>query len=77
MTRWSNDDIPDQSGRTILITGANSGLGFRSAQALASHGARVLLACRNPEKAAKALDDVRPDADDLHGPSVKSVVVAG
>ena len=59
MTRWTNDDIPDQTGRTVLITGANSGLGLRSAQALAAKGARVLLACRNAEKAARALDEVR------------------
>jgi NAD(P)-dependent dehydrogenase (short-subunit alcohol dehydrogenase family) len=59
VTRWTNDDIPDQSGRTILITGANSGLGFRSAQALAAKGARVLLGCRNAAKAAAALDEVK------------------
>lgn len=59
MTRWTEDDIPDQSGRTILVTGANSGLGLRSSEALARKGARVLLACRNPQKAARALDDVR------------------
>jgi NAD(P)-dependent dehydrogenase (short-subunit alcohol dehydrogenase family) len=59
VSRWSADDIPDQTGRTVVITGANSGLGFRSAQALAAHGARVLLACRNPQKAATALDEVK------------------
>lgn len=50
--------LPDQHGRTILITGANSGLGLRSAEALAAAGGRVLLACRNPDKAAAALDQV-------------------
>jgi NAD(P)-dependent dehydrogenase (short-subunit alcohol dehydrogenase family) len=54
MARWTAADIPDQTGRTILITGANSGLGVRSAEALAAHGARVLMACRNAEKAAAA-----------------------
>ncbi|HEV3226523.1 MAG TPA: oxidoreductase [Acidimicrobiales bacterium] len=58
MTAWTTDDIPDQQGRTVLVTGANSGLGLRSAQALAKAGARVLLACRNPEKAAAALEAV-------------------
>ena len=47
MAKWTTDDIPDQTGRTILITGANSGLGLRSAEALAAKGARVLMACRN------------------------------
>ena len=64
MAKWTVDDIPDESGRTIVITGANSGLGLRSAEALAAKGARVLLACRNPEKAATALDSVQMLATD-------------
>jgi NAD(P)-dependent dehydrogenase (short-subunit alcohol dehydrogenase family) len=55
---WTASDIPDQTRRTVLITGANSGLGLRSAEALAAHGARVLMACRNAEKAAKAQAEV-------------------
>ena len=51
-------DIPSQAGRTILITGANSGLGLRSAETLAAQGARVILACRNAERAARARDEV-------------------
>jgi NAD(P)-dependent dehydrogenase (short-subunit alcohol dehydrogenase family) len=58
MTKWTVGDMPDQSGRTVLITGANSGLGLCSAEALASHGARVLMACRNAEKASVARDQV-------------------
>jgi len=54
--------VPDQHGRTAVVTGANSGLGLASARALAAAGARVLLACRNPERAAAALDDVRAAA---------------
>jgi len=54
MARWSSADIPDQTGRTVLITGANSGLGLASAQALARHGAAVVMACRNPERAEAA-----------------------
>ncbi|MBB4685181.1 oxidoreductase [Amycolatopsis jiangsuensis] len=53
--RWTETDIPDQTGRTVLITGANSGLGLRSAEVLAGRGARVLLACRSPERGAAAL----------------------
>ena len=62
MTRWNEGDIPDQTGRTVLITGANSGLGLRSAEALAGRGARVLMACRNETKAAAALDEVKAAA---------------
>src|SRR5262245_36275124 len=58
MAKWTAKDIPDQTGRTILITGANSGLGVRSAEALAAKGARVLMACRNAEKAAAAREGV-------------------
>src|SRR4051795_10167129 len=61
MTPWSVDDIPDQSGRTALVTGANSGLGLHTSLALARRGARVLMACRNPDKAGEALHRVTTD----------------
>jgi NAD(P)-dependent dehydrogenase (short-subunit alcohol dehydrogenase family) len=54
MANWSEADIPDQSGRTVLITGANSGLGLRSAKVMVGMGARVLLACRNAERGRAA-----------------------
>jgi NAD(P)-dependent dehydrogenase (short-subunit alcohol dehydrogenase family) len=62
MGKWTAEDVPDQTGRTIVITGANSGLGLRSAEALAAKGARVLLACRNATKAATALEAVKARA---------------
>ena len=52
---WTAADIPAQSGRSALVTGANSGLGFWSSVELARHGARVLMACRDPQRAALAL----------------------
>jgi NAD(P)-dependent dehydrogenase (short-subunit alcohol dehydrogenase family) len=54
---WNDDQIPDQTGRTVVITGANSGLGLCSARALARHGAEVILACRSPERGKTALTD--------------------
>lgn len=58
--------VPDQSGRTILVTGANTGLGFETTKVLAAKGARVLLGCRSQDRAEAAMDVIRsetPDAD--------------
>ena len=52
--QWTEADIPDLSGRTALITGANAGLGLRMAGVLAERGAHVVLACRNPDKGEQA-----------------------
>ncbi len=56
--RWSLDAMPDQTDRTVLITGATSGLGLASAVALAGAGARVLLTARDPDRGKAALDRV-------------------
>jgi protochlorophyllide reductase len=58
MSTWSEHEIPDQTGRTALITGANSGIGLRTVQVLAEHGARVLLACRSADRGATAVRTV-------------------
>ncbi|MGH3929490.1 MAG: hypothetical protein ACRDTF_05880 [Pseudonocardiaceae bacterium] len=50
MSRWSVADIPEQNGRTVLVTGANSGLGLRTATVLACRGATVLMACRDRQR---------------------------
>jgi len=59
---WTTNDIPDQSGRVAVVTGANSGLGYQAALALAVAGAEVVLACRNVGKAESALASIRARA---------------
>lgn len=66
MSHWTFDDIPDQSNRSAIVTGANTGIGFETARALARKGAHVTLACRNLDKgraAAERLLAETPDAD--------------
>jgi NAD(P)-dependent dehydrogenase (short-subunit alcohol dehydrogenase family) len=55
MDRWTAARITDQSGRTFVVTGANSGLGFETARQLAAHGGRVVLAVRNQAKGRDAV----------------------
>jgi NAD(P)-dependent dehydrogenase (short-subunit alcohol dehydrogenase family) len=60
--RSSADDVlrgRDLSGRTAIVTGANTGIGFETARSLAAAGARVVLACRNPESGAAAVARIR------------------
>jgi NAD(P)-dependent dehydrogenase (short-subunit alcohol dehydrogenase family) len=59
---WSVADIPDQTGRTAVVTGANGGLGLETARALATVGGTVVMAARNQEKAAEAEVDIRRGA---------------
>ncbi|MFF7690330.1 oxidoreductase [Streptomyces syringium] len=64
--RWTADNIPDQTGRTVVVTGANSGLGYVTARELARHGAHVILTARNADKGRAALDRLRgglPESD--------------
>jgi NAD(P)-dependent dehydrogenase (short-subunit alcohol dehydrogenase family) len=52
-------DIPDQRGKTAIVTGANTGIGLEIARGLARKGARVLLACRDGDKARAAEEDIK------------------
>ncbi|MGI9596355.1 MAG: oxidoreductase [Acidimicrobiales bacterium] len=55
---WTQDDIPDQTGRVAVVTGANGGLGLETAKALAGKGAQVVMAARNQDKAKSARDQI-------------------
>jgi NAD(P)-dependent dehydrogenase (short-subunit alcohol dehydrogenase family) len=59
--RWSEDDIPDQTGRVAVVTGANSGIGFETARALARKGARVILGCRSRTRGPQAVARIRDE----------------
>jgi NAD(P)-dependent dehydrogenase (short-subunit alcohol dehydrogenase family) len=81
MTRWTTDDIPDQTGRTVVVTGATSGLGRETARALAAKGARVVLAVRDSDRGAAVAAELtgrlevrRLDLTDLE--SVRSFAAA-
>jgi NAD(P)-dependent dehydrogenase (short-subunit alcohol dehydrogenase family) len=58
MSKWTTADIPDQTGRVAVITGANTGLGYETALALAAHGAHVVLAVRNLDKGKDAISRI-------------------
>ncbi|WP_225728600.1 MULTISPECIES: oxidoreductase [unclassified Nocardia] len=66
---WKPAEIPDQTGRSFVITGANGGLGAETTKVLAAKGATVIMACRNTKKAQEVADaipgDVRVAALDL------------
>jgi len=83
MSAYDESSVPDQHGKTIFVTGANTGIGYEAARVFAGKGARVLLGCRSEEKANKAIEKIcalHPNADvafvQLDLTSLKSVEAA-
>ena len=64
MPAWTLNDIPDQSGRKVIVTGANTGIGFETARALARKGAHVTLACRSRDKGQQAVERILEETPD-------------
>lgn len=62
--KWTADAIPDQMGKIAVVTGGNSGLGYKTVRELARHGAHVVLACRTPEKGEAARDQILDEVSD-------------
>lgn len=59
---FTEDDVADQGGKTFVITGANTGLGFEAARVLAAKGARVVIACRSQRKAKDAMARIEEES---------------
>lgn len=57
--KWTADRLPDLRGRTAIVTGANSGIGWHCSLALAARNARVVLACRNLQRGDYAVSRIR------------------
>lgn len=59
---WTKENLPDLSGKTVVVTGANTGIGLETAKALYEKGAAVTIACRDEEKAQQAIRKIQSKA---------------
>ena len=59
--KWTAADMPDQSSKVAIVTGANSGIGYEMARELARKGATVVMACRNQSKGETALTQIQAE----------------
>jgi NAD(P)-dependent dehydrogenase (short-subunit alcohol dehydrogenase family) len=64
MNKWTLEQMPDQTGRVVIVTGANTGIGFETAAAFAAKNAAVVMACRNRQKAEDAIAKIRERTQD-------------
>ena len=58
---WTTDNIPDLTGKVIIVTGANSGIGYEATKEFARNGAKTILACRSMDKAEQAVTQIRAE----------------
>lgn len=62
--KWTADDIPDLTGKVVVVTGGNSGIGYGAVKAVARKGAETIIASRSPERGQRALDALRAEIPD-------------
>ncbi|MFC7324484.1 oxidoreductase [Halorubrum rutilum] len=62
MSGWTADEMPRLDGKTVVVTGANSGLGYEGTRAFAERGATVVMACRSVERGERAADEIRRES---------------
>lgn len=72
--KWVNDNVPSQSGKVFIITGANSGIGLEAARLLGYKGGKIILACRSESKALKAIDDLVNGISEISYPNTPSPI---
>ena len=70
---FTDRDVTDQTGRTFIVTGANTGIGFETARVLARRGARVLLGCRSEQRAADAMAKIVAESPEATSSSCLSI----